>query len=285
MTVTSATSRNLDFPFTAADFDRIAAFAHEKIGLHLEKHKQDLVYGRLAKRLRSLGLKSFGDYFDFLTGPQGEVEQRELLNVLTTNVTHFFRENHHFDHMRNEVLPKLIARARSGQKVRLWSAGCSAGQEAYSIALTISELCPDASRLDLRILATDVDRTVLKKANAARYPEMEMTGVPPALRQSGFTAKGDASFVIRPEVRNLVTFGELNLIKPWPMRGQFDVIFCRNVAIYFDKPTQEKLWARFAKVLREGGHLMIGHSERVTGPGAETLRNGGVTTYIKMQAQ
>lgn len=280
----TAIARTLDFPFSAADFDRVAALAHEKIGLHLETHKRDLVYGRLAKRLRKLGLGSFDEYFGLLAGPQGEAEEGELLSLLTTNVTHFFREQHHFEQLRADVLPQLIQRAKAGQRVRLWSAGCSAGQEAYSLALVIFELCPNAEKLDLRILATDVDRKILNVGFRARYPEAELKGIPQSLSRVGVTSPKNGTFGIEPSVRRLVTFGELNLIKPWPMRGAFDVIFCRNVAIYFDKPTQEKLWTRFSKSLRDGGWLMLGHSERVTGPALACLRSDGVTAYQKPEA-
>ncbi|MEM6891094.1 MAG: protein-glutamate O-methyltransferase [Pseudomonadota bacterium] len=278
-------ARSLDIPFSAEDFDRVAALAHDRIGLHLEAHKRDLVYGRLAKRLRKLGLSSFKAYFDLLADANGEVEEGELLSLLTTNVTHFFREQHHFEQMRDDIFPRLIKRAQSGQRVRLWSAGCSQGQEAYSLALTIKELCPNAAQLDIRILATDVDPKVLKVGFRGQYPEAELDGIPKRLRQIGTTKPKGGFFEIEPTTRSLVTFGELNLVKPWPTRGSFDVIFCRNVAIYFDKQTQEKLWMRFAKQLRAGAQLVVGHSERVTGPATAFLSNDGVTSYRKSDAK
>lgn len=279
-----APDRTLDFAFSMSDFERVATLAYERIGLHLETHKRDLVYGRLAKRLRLLGLNGFQDYFALLEGPQGKAEERALLSLLTTNVTQFFRENHHFELMRQRVLPEVIKRAKSGQRVRLWSAGCSAGHEAYSMALVIADMCPRAAELDLRILATDVDQNILKVAVNGQYAKSDLEGIPSKLRKAGTMPTPNGGFEVNADIRKLVTFGELNLIKPWPVDGPFDVIFCRNVAIYFDKRTQEILWTRFAKVLREGGWLMIGHSERLSGAATVHLQSEGVTAYSKLTA-
>lgn len=283
--VRAGRDRMVDYPFTDADFAGVAALAREAFGLHLEAHKRDLVYGRLCKRLRLLGLETFAEYLDVLRGPVGDDERREMLCALTTNVTQFFREAHHFDLLRDAILPDLLARARRGERVRLWSAGCSGGQEAFSIALTVASACPDAARLDLRILATDVDPVILKRGMAARYPAAERAAIPAPLCRAGVVDGADGTFAIAPDVRRLVTFGELNLMQRWPMRGPFDVIFCRNVAIYFDRTTQERLWGRFADLLRDGGRLMVGHSERVTGPAADRLRSDGVTAYTRREAE
>lgn len=265
-------------PFSDADFQTIADLAMRDFGLHLTLAKRDLVYSRLLKRLRSLGLDNFRDYCSLLTGPQGEAERTAMLSALTTNVTHFFREDHHFKLLREVALPPLIKSAREGGRVRIWSAGCSAGQEPYSLAFTVLSLCPEAAKLNLRILATDVDAEILEKAETGTYTEEERKAIPEAMRRFIEPTKG-SGFAIGPAARELITFGRLNLIENWPISGPFQVIFCRNVAIYFDKPTQARLWARFGELMSTDGHLCIGHSERVAGPAEQMFRTVGVTAY------
>lgn len=269
--------------FTDADFAVIADLAMRDFGLHLTLAKRDLVYSRLLKRLRSLGLEHFRDYCSLLTSPQGEDERMAMLSALTTNVTHFFREDHHFKLLRDVALPPLIKLAREGGRVRIWSAGCSAGQEPYSLAFTVLNLCPEAAKLNLRILATDVDSEILAKAKAGIYPEEERKAIPDALRKFIEPAKS-GYFSIGAAARELITFGRLNLIENWPISGPFQVIFCRNVAIYFDKPTQARLWARFGELMSHQGHLCIGHSERVAGPAEQMFRAVGVTAYQRTAA-
>lgn len=270
--------------FTDADFQVIAELAMRDFGLHLTAAKRDLVYSRLLKRLRVLGFEQFRDYCDLVSGPQGEDERAAMLSALTTNVTHFFREDHHFKLLREVALPPLIKSAREGGRVRIWSAGCSAGQEPYSLAFTVLSLCPDAAKLNLRILATDVDGEILAKAEAATYPEEERKSIPEAMQKFLEPAAKDR-FAVSATARDLITFGRLNLIESWPISGPFQVIFCRNVAIYFDKPTQARLWARFGELLAPGGHLCIGHSERVAGPAEQMFRAVGVTTYQRTPAR
>ncbi|MDT8856016.1 protein-glutamate O-methyltransferase [Paracoccaceae bacterium Fryx2] len=267
--------------FTDADFAVIARLARADFGLHLTGSKKDLVYARLARRLRHLRLHSFRAYCDLLEGPGGAEERVHLLSALTTNVTHFFREAHHFQLLRGTVLPPLIKAARDGRRVRIWSAGCSAGQEPYSLAFTLLDLCPEAGRLDIRILASDADPAILRRAEAGVYPAEEMKALPVAARRLTDPAPNGA-FAIAPKARALVRFGALNLMQAWPMRGPFDIIFCRNVAIYFDKDTQSRLWHRFAGLIPEGGHLFIGHSERVAGPAEAAFRGIGMTAYCKL---
>jgi chemotaxis protein methyltransferase CheR len=269
------------YAFSDADFNAIARRAHQEFGLHLTQSKKDLVYSRLTKRVRLLGLPDFRAYCSLIESDSGAEERTNMLSALTTNVTHFFREDHHFQTLRETVLPPLIAAARQGKRVRLWSAGCSAGQEPYSLAFTVLDMCPDAARLDIRILATDVDPAILARARAGIYSEDERPAIPEAMRARYLqpTPDGRATFTIADKPRDLITFGELNLMQDWPLRGQFDVLFCRNVAIYFDKPTQARLWARFAGMIPAGGHLFIGHSERVAGPAEASFEGAGVTTY------
>ena len=265
------------------DFQAIATMVHTEFGLHLQASKKALVFSRLARRVRDLGLPGFGDYVAHVSSKDGEAEKNNMLSALTTNVTQFFREGHHFDQLRNEVLPPLIKRARSGTRVRIWSAACSAGQEPYSIAATLLGLCPDAARLDIKILATDIDPVIIAKAREGRYPMEELSAIPPPLRDIA-TRKvpgSDKEFHIAPELKQLITFNIVNLVGDWPMKGAFDVILCRNVAIYFDKETQARLWRRFTTQLNPGGYLMIGHSERLPDAEARAFSSVGITAYQK----
>jgi chemotaxis protein methyltransferase CheR len=270
-----------EFLFTDGDFRKIAAMVHGDAGIALHETKATLVYSRLAKRLRALGLASFQDYCTLVAAADGVDERQRMLAALTTNVTRFFREPHHFDHLRDKVLPPLLAAAKGGGKVRLWSAACSSGQEPYSAAMTILSLMPDAANLDIKILATDIDPNMVADARTGIYAESLLTGIPAEyLRRWTSPAAGRSGAVrMADDVRALITFNELNLIGDWPMKGKFDAIFCRNVAIYFDDDTQARLWSRFAPLLPIGGALYIGHSERVAGPAATVFEPDGITTY------
>jgi chemotaxis protein methyltransferase CheR len=267
-----------EFLFTAEDFRTIAATLHAAAGIALPESKATLVYSRLAKRLRALGLESFRQYCALVTGEGGLDERQQMIVALTTNVTRFFREPHHFDHLKEKVLPPLLADARRGGQVRIWSAGCSNGQEAYSIALTILSMMPDAAEFDVRILATDIDINMLAEGRAGRYSSAIVSAVPDALRSRWFERDGDDWRVAEP-MRRMVTFNELNLIGDWPMRRQFQAIFCRNVVIYFEEETQAQVFNRFVPLLSPQGRLYIGHSERVCGPAADRFQTDGVTTY------
>ena len=268
--------------FQPADFDAISAFARKEFGLNLEPSKRALVQSRLARRLRELGMKSLAEYRALIDRGGGE-ERERLVSALTTNVTQFYREVHHFDLLERSVLPDLIRRARGGGQVRLWSAGCSSGQEPYSLAASILRLCPDAARHDIRVLATDIDLAILEEAKSGSYPEAarRFPSVEHEARVFAKEGRTGSTWPVRPALKSLVTFRPLNLIGSWPITGRFDVILCRNVAIYFDKPTQERLWARFAQSLEPGGHLLIGHSERLHGPALRQFESVGITAYRK----
>jgi chemotaxis protein methyltransferase CheR len=247
-----------DLLLTYEDFREIAGMLHDDAGIFLPEGKVTLVYSRLAKRLRALGL--------------------------TTNVTRFFREPHHFEHLKTQVLPALLDRARAGGRVRIWSAACSTGQEPYSIAMTLLSLMPDAARYDIRILATDIDPNVVEEARLGLYSEELVSQVPAGLRQTWFAPSrqsGPKTFQVKPALQELITFRELNLIGDWPMKGKFEVIFCRNVVIYFEEKTQIKVWNRFKALLPVGGRLYIGHSERVAGTG-DSFETDGLTTYKRV---
>ena len=268
-----------EFLFTEDDFKKIAQILHSHAGIALAEGKAALVYSRLAKRLRSLGLRSFREYCALVEDKQGVDERQAMMAALTTNVTRYFREPHHFDHLRDVVMPKLVDRARRGGRIRLWSAACSNGQEPYSMAITVLQALPEAANLDVKILATDIDPNMVAEGRAGIYREDAITPVPLDLRRKWFKKAAGGAWEVADELRTLVSFKELNLIGDWPMKGKFDVIFCRNVVIYFDEPTQERIWSRFAPLLEPGGTLYIGHSERVSGPGANLFETTGLTTY------
>lgn len=268
-----------EFPLVRRDFETIAAMLYADARIHLAEHKAPLVVSRLARRIRALRLPGFAAYCALVAGPQGEAERGELLCALTTNVTRFFREPHHFEHLRNAVLPALLARARGGGRVRLWSAACSTGPEPYSMAMTVLDAEPNAAALDIRILATDIDPRVVAEARAGVYPAGALDDAPAASRKRWFSRAPDGAWSAARELRKLIAFRTLNLNADWPMRGAFDVIFCRNVVIYFDEATQCALWSRFAATMSEGGHLYVGHSERLSGPAAELFGTVGVTTH------
>lgn len=269
-----------------AAFARIARIAYREAGLAISEGKSAMVRTRLARRLRALGLTSYEAYCDRVESPEGRDEIGLMVSALTTNVSAFFRESHHFDILRTDVLPALVAKAKAGGRVRIWSAGCSNGQEPYSIAATLLEvgMPPDS---DMRVLATDIDPNVVAFARAGRYPETMVSGLPEAMRAKYFAAlpgPGEPSWEAGPTLKAPVAFRVLNLLEPWPMRGKFDAIFCRNVVIYFDAETQDRLWTRFADQLAPGGWLFLGHSERLS-VGAKPLFEGrGITTYRKRDA-
>ena len=268
-----------EFHLSATDFDTISKIIHAEAGIALGENKGHLVYSRLAKRLRLLGLTSFQDYCDLIEGNDGAVERQAMIAALTTNVTRFFREPHHFEHLKRSVLPPLLQKAKQGGRVRLWSAGCSSGQEPYSIGMTVLSLMPDAGRHDVKILASDIDPNILREGQEAIYPDAAMESVPSALRARWFVDSGPGCVRANDDLRALVTFRKLNLIGNWPMQGLFHAIFCRNVAIYFNADTQAKVWGRIAPLLEPEGALYIGHSERLSGIAERMLRSDGVTTY------
>ncbi len=258
-----------EFPLTAADFRALAEMLYAVSGIALHESKAALVYSRLAKRLRALNLRSFREYVVLLAEPGAEEERSRLLMALTTNVTRFFREPHHFDHLVEQVLQPRAAAVRAGAPLRLWSAACSTGQEPYSMALAVLSVLPEAPELDVRILATDIDQSVIATARAGAYSAEAIDAIPAAFRNRWLEKDETAARTWRVggEARSLVAFKPLNLIGDWPMRRAFDAIFCRNVVIYFDPDTQTKLWTRFRAQMAPHARLYVGHSERVDDTG------------------
>ena len=274
-----------EFAFTTGDFETIAKTLYDETGIHLPPTKATLVYSRIGKRLRALGLESFRDYCALVGGATGSAEKALMLAALTTNVTRFFREPHHFAHLRDQLLPGLLEAAQRGQRVRIWSAGCSSGQEPYSIALAILSLAPDARAYDIRILASDINPHVVAVGRRGVYSAKEVAGVPVELRRTWMEAvEGSVrgEFRLDDAVRGLVSFRELNLMGQWPMRGTFDAIFCRNVVIYFDEAAQARIWSRMLPLIAAGGFLYVGHAEQIVGPAVQRFKVEGTTTYRKI---
>jgi chemotaxis protein methyltransferase CheR len=258
-------ARTREFLFSDEDFTALRALVRKHTGISLSEAKRELVYGRLSRRLRALGLQSFSHYRQLLeSDAQGE-EMVEFTNAITTNLTAFFRESHHFDYLRDHVVLPLVKRG-SGQRLRIWSAGCSTGEEPYSIAMTVREALPDGARHDIKILATDLDSDVLSRARSGIYAQDRIKALS-AERVSRFfreqRAGGSVQYGVTPDLAELITFNQLNLMNPLPMKGPLDVIFCRNVVIYFDKDTQRDLFRRYAQLQRPGSILFLGHSENM----------------------
>jgi len=252
-----------EFRFTNAHFRCICDLVLEHIGISLSDAKRELVYGRLVRRLRRLGLDSFDQYCALLQR-DGSGELEPFTNAITTSFTAFFREPHHFDYLVATLLPELVRDKAADKRLRIWSAGCSTGEEPYSIAMALAETIPRLDLWDAQILATDIDSNVLAKGESGIYAEDRIAGVSADRKRRWFHkgGGGNAGKVrVVPELRRLVRFHKLNLVDTWPMRGPFDFIFCRNVVIYFDKPTQTALFDRFARLLEHGSPLFIGHSE------------------------
>lgn len=245
-----------------AEFIRIRDMIYKVAGIKLADGKKDLVYRRLSGRLSRLGLNSFSDYCDYVQD-EANGELQSFCDSLTTNFTSFFREQHHFDFLRSQFVDEMQQRAaHSGKRLRIWSAGCSSGEEPYSIAMTLLDRFPGIDGWDARILATDLDTNVLQQCRGGSYSGEKIDKVPADIRKRWFrTTTPNGDYVVDDRLRSLIVFKQLNLMGDWPMRGPFDIIFCRNVIIYFDKQTQVRLVERFAKLLRDGGYLIIGHSE------------------------
>lgn len=266
--------------YTEADFKAIARMVREEAGIVLPEGKSMLVFSRIAPLVRASTSSTFGEFIKTMASDHGA--RKTAIDALTTNHTFFFRESHHFRHFAETVRPQLLSRLDREGAARLWSAGCSSGEETWSLVLTLlGEDAAEGRRLikrDLRVLASDLSHRVLRKAESARYPLSETKDVPPVLRKNWLTTAGD-EVAVGVDARSLVRFRELNLLGEWPMRQPFDVIFCRNVMIYFDQPTKDRLVERFAQMLRPGGFLYIGHSERIAGPATRLFDLVGPTIY------
>ena len=254
-------------PLGDAEFRFISGFVGRHCGIVLGAQKRQLVQGRLARRLRELGLADWRAYCARLE-QQPDAEIDALVSAISTNVTAFFREQHHFEFLRDEVLPALLVRP-GAPRLRLWSAGCATGEEPYTLAMVLAEVLERHGKpVDARILATDLSPQALTTAQHGVYRADHVAGIDPARRKRWFEAGSGArtgDLAVRPELRELIAFRRLNLLDDWPMQGRFDAIFCRNVVIYFDKPTKVRLFSRFADQMTGKGHLFLGHSESMFG--------------------
>lgn len=251
------------------DFKEICSLTHRLAGINLTEAKRELVAARLGKRIRTLGLANMGDYITFVREQRTQDELTSMLDALTTNLTSFWRESKHFDFLKNTHLPRWLDNAQQARdfRMRVWSAGCSTGEEPYGTAMLMSDAL-EPYKVDLRILATDLSTKVLETAKAGLYEAERIKHVPEVISSKYFIPErnnGKPGYRVHPRIRGLVTFSRLNLMDPWPMKGQFDYIFCRNVMIYFDKPTQQTLVNRYFEILRPGGILFVGHSESLAG--------------------
>ncbi len=254
-----------EFDFSDKDFQRVKKLVLEHTGICLSDIKHDMMYSRLAKRLRYLSLDSFSDYIDLIeSGDKSELG--DFTNSVTTNLTSFFREQHHFDYLKATLIPHLMKLNADSRKIRIWSAGCSTGEEPYSLAITLKEVIPDSAGWDVRILATDLDTNVLETGRNGVYSTERVNGIPSSVLKRWFNkGKGEREGLVRAsnELRDMIIFKQLNLMGQWPVKAGVDVIFCRNVVIYFDKETQAVLFDRYAETLRSDGYLVIGHSENL----------------------
>jgi chemotaxis protein methyltransferase CheR len=278
------TDAEREFVFTDADFRSLVNLAREHAGISLAESKRNLIYSRLSRRLRALRLRSFHDYRDYLAANGAELES--FINAISTNLTKFFREPHHFEHLRTNVFASFAQGTgrQSVTRLRVWSAGCSTGEEPYTIAVVLRHEIPNIHRYDARVLATDIDTDVLAKGVRGEYPSAAIEDVPRAYREYFQAAGGSkhGSIPMGDELRSLIAFRRLNLMESWPFSGKFDAIFCRNVMIYFDAATKAALIDRFAQQLHVGGWLYIGHSESLIGshPNLDLV---GRTTYRRIQ--
>ncbi|MBI1920539.1 MAG: protein-glutamate O-methyltransferase CheR [Geobacter sp.] len=255
---------------STGDFNRLSRFIHESCGIRMTPAKKTMLEARLQKRLRSLGMGSFSDYLDYLFSAAGEREEVvRMIDQVTTNKTDFFREPDHFDYLSQVLLPQWVHGTPGGPRFRAWSAGCSTGEEPYTLAMVLQEFAGSLPGFDFKILATDISTLVLEKAHQAVYPEERVHPVPLHLKRKYFLRSRDRSAgLVRvvPELREKVCFRHLNFMADdFGLREEQDIIFCRNVIIYFDRPTQERLLQRLCRQLAPGGHLFMGHSETLSG--------------------
>jgi chemotaxis protein methyltransferase CheR len=273
------TSRTSSVDITDAEFEALATIAAREAGLSIPLSKKSLVQSRVARRLRMLNIETCHDYLSLVA--DSPIETRELISVLTTNVSSFYRERHHFEFLRETVFPSIANQVNSGGRVRIWSAGCSSGQEPYTIAMECFNFFPDVQNQDLLVLATDIDPTILKRAKSGEFSEDDLSVLSQENRERFFSKHG-ATLGTRQAsdtLKNMVRFRELNLHGAWPMPNAFDVIFCRNVVIYFDEEHQRALWPRFREQLKPDGWFFLGHSERIQDVANSGFKNAGVTIY------
>lgn len=253
-----------EFEFTSGDFNFLREIVNTRTGIVVADEKLDMFYSRLARRVRLLGLSSFKQYCDLIRNEKDGVEATQLINAITTNLTSFYREGYHFEFLAETLVPELLQAEPDRRQLFIWSAGCSTGEEPYSIAITLHQLGLAAQGCKAEILATDIDSNVLEHAAKGVYGIDLINVVPEKYVKSGFLkGKGEQAgkVSIKPDVRKMVKFAQLNLNSDWTLPKQADIVFCRNVIIYFDTESKKALVERIAENLKVGGYLFIGHSE------------------------
>ncbi|MCH4091023.1 CheR family methyltransferase [Acetobacter sp.] len=270
-----------EIPYDESDFNSIRNILKEKSGISLSSSKMRLVYSRLSRRVRLCSLPDFRSYISFVNSSSGVEERSCMIDALTTNVTNFFREKYHFEHFAQVVMPEIINRAQKGEKIRIWSSACSSGQEPFSIAMTVLDCFPTANKYDIKILATDISHEMIDFCRRGVYSISETESIAEDFLKKYSIKTGDRIH-FSDDIKKLISFRNLNLLESWPMQCQFTSIFCRNVAIYFDRATQNILWRRLADALLPSGYLYIGHSEKIAMETAPDITPCGCpTTYRK----
>ncbi len=260
------TAASFDIEFRESEFRHICKLIYNLCGINIADGKQKMLQARLHKRLNALGLKDYLEYIEYIDKDDSGREISALMDCVSTNLTFFFREPAHFDFLSKEIIGKCDPDAN--RKFRVWSAGCSSGEEPYSIAVNLLEHLDNIELYDVKVLATDISGKVLKQAKRGLYESEKMIGIPPGITSryfTHFTGSETDCYEVTPALSSLIHFSRLNLMDAWPMRGGFDVVFCRNVMIYFDDRTRETLVNRFFDILRPGGYLFISHSETLIG--------------------
>jgi len=275
---------NREFKFTEKDFNNLRKVANSYTGIIVTDDKYDMYYARLVKRLRLLGLKNFTEYVQYLKNNKAS-EFTIFIDAITTNLTSFFREKHHFEQLKNEVIPNLSRRTDAASGIKVWSAGCSTGEEPYSIAMTMLESMHLMSNRLPKLVASDIDTTVLKTASAGIYDISRVEGLDKSIKKRWFVrGKGEKSGLVKisKKLTDIIEFKQVNLMQSWPHKEKFHIIFCRNVVIYFDRPTKLKLFSRFADQLVDNGYLILGHSESLQGL-SDQFETIGKTVYKKVK--
>jgi chemotaxis protein methyltransferase CheR len=275
--------RDKAFSLNSVEFNFVCTFVYDSTGIVLNEGKREMLYRRLTRITRERNLRDFSAYCDLLKS-QPEKERDYFINAITTNLTSFFREQHHFDYMTQHEIPRIIKNAGANKRLRIWSSASSTGEEPYSIAMTVNEAMKAVmTQWDVKLLATDIDSDVLAKGKLGVYEEKRIEDIPNKLKEKYFrkgSHQNKLNVKVAKELQNLITFKQLNLLHEWPMKGPFDIIFCRNVIIYFDKKTQLELFERYYELLKPGGLLMLGHSENL-GQYQQYFENVGRTIFRK----
>ena len=279
--VLKETHMDREFPMSQSNFDTIKTIAYDISGITLGSHKKNLVYNRLSRRIRERGLTGFDQYCQLLGVPNNN-EMTDFINAITTNLTSFFRENHHFDYLQETVFPELLKSKSTSKSIRIWSAGCSTGEEPYTISMCLNEKMPVES-WNIKVLASDLDTEVVEHGKTGVYSADRVDDIEFQRKKRWFQKSPQGKVVkVKPELQKIVSFMPLNLLQDWPMKGKFDIIFCRNVVIYFDKETQKKLFDRFADMLTPNGYLFIGNSETLNRI-SDRFESLGKTIYRKIK--